>query len=84
MTSICNLLIDFLQVLYVLVEKEEETRQVAENRDAESPAMAQALFEKANQPKRIYVQAGGSHNHLIDVGGKALEDQIGAFLQSLR
>jgi len=49
-----------------------------------TPAMAQAVFEKANQPKRLYVQPGASHNHLVDVGGKTLEDQIGAFIRSLK
>jgi pimeloyl-ACP methyl ester carboxylesterase len=47
------------------------------------PAMAQALLQKANQPKHLYVQPGAGHNHLVDIGGKSLEEQISAFVQSL-
>jgi len=47
------------------------------------PAMSQALFQKANQPKHLYIQPGAGHNHLVDIGGKALEAQIGTFIQSL-
>ena len=46
--------------------------------------MAEALFQKAIQPKRLYIRPGASHIYLIDIGGKTLEDQIDAFIQSLR
>lgn len=47
------------------------------------PAMAQTLFEKANQPKRLYLVPGADHNGLIRVGGQKLLDEITVFLQTI-
>ena len=46
--------------------------------------MAEALFQKAIQPKCLYIRPVTGHNYMIDIGGKTLEDRIGAFIQSLR
>jgi uncharacterized protein len=40
------------------------------------PAMAQALFQNANEPKRLYVSPGADHNNILEVGLGALEKQI--------
>jgi fermentation-respiration switch protein FrsA (DUF1100 family) len=32
---------------------------------------AQRLYEAANEPKRLYVVAGASHNDVIPIGGLA-------------
>jgi uncharacterized protein len=47
------------------------------------PWMAQALFQKANQPKRLYLTPGAEHNDIFKVGGQGLETQISDFLQTL-
>jgi uncharacterized protein len=47
------------------------------------PAMAQALFQKANAPKQLVVVPGAEHNGIMAVGGQRLEDQIGAFIQTI-
>ena len=52
--------------------------------DLTPPAMAQALFQKANEPKRLYLVPGAGHNSVISVGGETLLDQISAFLETLR
>jgi hypothetical protein len=44
------------------------------------PKMAQALFQHANQPKQLYLVPGADHNGIVSVGGKALENQISAFI----
>jgi fermentation-respiration switch protein FrsA (DUF1100 family) len=48
------------------------------------PAMAQALFQKANEPKQLYRSPGADHNDVMSNGAMALEAQIRAFLQTLR
>jgi fermentation-respiration switch protein FrsA (DUF1100 family) len=47
------------------------------------PAMAQALFQKANEPKRLYLSPGADHNDVMSTGVTALEAQIRAFLQTI-
>jgi fermentation-respiration switch protein FrsA (DUF1100 family) len=47
------------------------------------PAMAQALFQKANEPKRLYEMQGADHNGIIGIGGQTLLNQISAFLAAL-
>jgi fermentation-respiration switch protein FrsA (DUF1100 family) len=48
------------------------------------PAMAQALFQRANEPKRLYLSPGADHNEMMNTGVAMLEAQISAFLQSIR
>jgi hypothetical protein len=57
---------------------------VGTNDDLTPPAMAQALFQKANEPKRLYLAPGAEHNDMIGVGGQPLLAQLSAFLQTLR
>jgi fermentation-respiration switch protein FrsA (DUF1100 family) len=47
------------------------------------PAMAQALFQAANEPKQLYVSPGADHNDIMEVGVAALEKQITAFIEPL-
>lgn len=47
------------------------------------PAMAQALLERANQPKRLYLSPGADHNGIFKIGEQDLEAQMSAFLQTL-
>ena len=49
--------------------------------DLTIPSMAQALFQKANEPKRLYLSPGAGHNTVWEIGGQALQDQISAFIQ---
>ena len=51
--------------------------------DTTIPAMAQALFQKANEPKRLYLSPGAGHNSIWESGGQALQDQISAFIQTI-
>ena len=44
------------------------------------PEMTQALFQRANQPKQLYLVPGADHNGIVSVGGKALENQISGFI----
>jgi succinylarginine dihydrolase len=46
--------------------------------------MAQALFQKVNEPKRLYLAQGAGHNDMISVGGQPLFEHLSAFLQTLR
>jgi uncharacterized protein len=48
------------------------------------PAMAQALVQKANEPKWFYLSPGADHNDVMSTGVTALEAQISAFLQTVR
>lgn len=48
------------------------------------PAMAQALFERANQPKRLYLSPGADHDDVMDTGVNMLEDQIRGFIQTIQ
>jgi fermentation-respiration switch protein FrsA (DUF1100 family) len=47
------------------------------------PAMAQAIFQRANEPKRLYLVPGAGHNGMIEVGGQMLEHQISTFIQTM-
>lgn len=47
-------------------------------------SMAQALMEKANDPKRLYIVTGPDHNGMFQVGQQDLVAQIRDFLQGLR
>ncbi|HXN25501.1 MAG TPA: alpha/beta hydrolase [Candidatus Acidoferrales bacterium] len=46
------------------------------------PAMAQALFQRANEPKRLYLSPGADHNDMMSEGVTPLQAQISAFLQT--
>jgi hypothetical protein len=46
--------------------------------------MAQALFERANQPKRLYLSPGADHDDVMDTGVNMLEDQIRGFIQTIQ
>jgi len=48
------------------------------------PAMAQALFQRANEPKWFYLSPGADHDDMMSTGVTALEAQISAFLQTTR
>jgi uncharacterized protein len=48
------------------------------------PTMSQALFQRANEPKRLYLSPGADHNEMMDTGVTMLESQISAFLQTIR
>jgi hypothetical protein len=49
------------------------------------PAMAQALFQSASQPKQLYQVSGADHhNDLVEIGGQMLEDRIRAVLQTVQ
>jgi uncharacterized protein len=47
------------------------------------PAMARALFQKANEPKQLYLCPGADHNDIMNNGVATLEAQISAFLQTI-
>ena len=47
------------------------------------PAMAQALLQKANEPKRLYLSPGADHNDMMSTAVTALDAQISAFLQTI-
>jgi uncharacterized protein len=47
------------------------------------PEMSKALFQRANQPKQLYMVPGADHNGIVVTGGQALENQIGAFINSV-
>jgi len=48
------------------------------------PQMARALFQSANQPKRLYLVPGADHDGIVTVGGEALESHIREFIDSIR
>jgi fermentation-respiration switch protein FrsA (DUF1100 family) len=47
------------------------------------PDMAAALFQRANQPRQLYLVRGADHNGIVSVGGQALESQISGFINSV-
>lgn len=47
------------------------------------PAVAQALFQKANEPKQLHIFPGADHYDIMEVGVAALEKQITAFIQTI-
>ena len=46
------------------------------------PWMTQALFERANQPKQLYLVPGAQHNDLWDSGGHDLIAKLTAFVNA--
>jgi uncharacterized protein len=48
------------------------------------PAMAQALFQKANEPKRLYLSPGVDHGHILEMNTERLQAQISAFIQTVQ
>jgi fermentation-respiration switch protein FrsA (DUF1100 family) len=63
-----------IPVFFMVGEKDELT----------PPAMAQALFQRANQPKQLYLVSGANHNDITAIGGQVFEDRIRAFLQAIQ
>jgi uncharacterized protein len=52
--------------------------------DLTVPSMAKALFQKANEPKRLYVSPGARHANVWDVGTDQLIAEIRGFVQTLQ
>lgn len=48
------------------------------------PVMAQALFQKANEPKWLYLSPGADHDQMMEIGGAALLARIREFLERIR
>jgi fermentation-respiration switch protein FrsA (DUF1100 family) len=48
------------------------------------PSMAQALFQSANGPKRVYVSQGADHDDIMSTNVNTLEAQISAFIQTIK
>jgi fermentation-respiration switch protein FrsA (DUF1100 family) len=49
--------------------------------DIAIPSMAQALYERANEPKRLYLEPGAGHNSIWETEG--LQNQMSAFIQTV-
>jgi hypothetical protein len=47
------------------------------------PEMAKALFQRANQPKQLYLVPGAGHNDIVEIGGETLENQISEFIDGI-
>ena len=47
------------------------------------PEMAKALFQHANQPKKLYLVPGADHNGIVAIGGEKLENQISGFIDGI-
>jgi pimeloyl-ACP methyl ester carboxylesterase len=47
------------------------------------PAMAQALFKNANNPKQLYISPGADHNNIMEIGVTGLEKQLTTFLETI-
>ena len=47
------------------------------------PAMAQSLFQSANEPKRFYLSQGADHDDIMSNEVNRLEAQISAFIQTI-
>jgi fermentation-respiration switch protein FrsA (DUF1100 family) len=45
--------------------------------------MAKALFQRANQPKQLYLVPGAGHNDIVEIGGETLENQISGFIDGI-
>lgn len=45
--------------------------------------MTQALFQPANEPKRLYLSPGADHDDMISTEVNTLEAQISAFIQTI-
>lgn len=48
------------------------------------PWMAQKLFERANQPKQIYIVSRADHNDLWEFGGRRLIDKLSALTNAAK
>jgi uncharacterized protein len=46
------------------------------------PAMAQALFQSANNPKQFYISPEADHNNVMEVGVASLQKQITSFIKT--
>jgi uncharacterized protein len=51
--------------------------------DTTVPSMATALFQKANEPKRLYVSPGASHDNVWEIKTDQLIAEISGFIQAL-
>ena len=51
--------------------------------DMTVPSMAKALFQKANEPKRLYLSPGASHANIWDIKTDQLIAEISGFIQTL-
>jgi fermentation-respiration switch protein FrsA (DUF1100 family) len=51
--------------------------------DTTVPSMAGALFQKANEPKQLYVSPGASHANIWDIKTDKLIAEISGFIQTL-
>jgi fermentation-respiration switch protein FrsA (DUF1100 family) len=47
------------------------------------PAMAQALLQRAHEPKQLYLSQGADHNDIMSNGVAMLEAQLSAYLQTI-
>jgi fermentation-respiration switch protein FrsA (DUF1100 family) len=47
------------------------------------PAMAQALLQRAHEPKQLYLSQGADHNDIMSNGVAMLEVQLSAYLQTI-
>jgi len=47
------------------------------------PAMANALFQHAHQPKRLYFVPGADHNGIVMIGGQGLESLMNGFIGNI-
>jgi len=52
--------------------------------DGTVPSMATALFQKANEPKRLYVSPGAGHDNVWEIKTDQLMAEISGFIQALR
>ena len=52
--------------------------------DGTVPSMATALFQKANEPKRLYVSPGAGHDNVWVIKADQLMAKIIGFIQALR
>jgi uncharacterized protein len=58
-------------------------RRIASRDRLTPPAMAQALFQKANEPKQLYLSPGANHDDMMSTGVTAQIAQINEFLQTI-
>jgi fermentation-respiration switch protein FrsA (DUF1100 family) len=47
------------------------------------PAMAQALLQRAHEPKQLYLSQGADHNDIMSNGVAVLEVRLSAYLQTI-
>lgn len=48
------------------------------------PWMAEEILARANHPKQLYLVSNAGHDDLVDVGGKALTEEVRKFVQRAR